>query len=79
MGCVNVKSNVGKESYVIRYHEMLKRKLAELRTDEHSFFKAAHVFLFGTAPDLMMDVVAYRQGAIIPVYVQRYLDTMEVT
>lgn len=76
---VNVKSNVEKEHYVIRYHELLQRKVAELRTDVKTFFRMAHVNQFGTDPDVQDDIGRYKIGGIIPVYVQRYLDTLEAT
>ena len=59
---------------MIRYHAFLKNKLNELRTDEATFFRMAHVFFFGSDPDLSTDVAQFKLHAIIPRYVMRYLD-----
>lgn len=45
---------------MIRYHELLKRKLDELRTDVHTFFRLAHIYRFGTDPDLSNEVAQYQ-------------------
>lgn len=52
----------------------LVNTLERLRTDDVTFFRIAHVWCFGTDPDLSVDVIAYRQAHIVPKYVQRYLD-----
>lgn len=61
---------------MIRYHELLRKKMDETKTDEQTFFRLAHIYCFGTDPDLSNDVAQYRMHAIIPRYVVRYLDTM---
>ncbi len=57
----------------MRYNELLKRKLEELRLDPLTFFRIVHVRQFGSDPDLSGDVLRYREQAIIPVYVITYL------
>ena len=61
---------------MIRYHELLRQRLSETKTDEQTFFRLAHIYLFGSDPDLSNDVAQYKLHAIIPRYVVRYLDTM---
>ncbi len=61
---------------MIRYHELLRKKLSETRTDEQTFFRLAHIYCFGTDPDLSNDVAQFKLHAIIPRYVVRYLDSM---
>ena len=61
---------------MIRYQELLKRKLDELRTDVHTFFRLAHIYRFGTDPDLSNEVAQYQLHAVIPRYVEAYLDTL---
>jgi hypothetical protein len=62
---------------VIRYNALLERKLTELRTDVHTFFRIAHTYMFGTCPDLMCDVDLYNREKVIPVYVTKYLNQQE--
>lgn len=59
-----------------RYCEMLRRKLEELNTDVHMFFRIAHCYRFGTTPDLHDDVCQYKLHAIVPIYVREYLDML---
>lgn len=63
-----------KGATVIRYNELLERKLRDARTDVKTFFRVCHVHLFGTDPDLTGDVHNYNEKKVIPIYVQRYLD-----
>ena len=62
---------------MIRYHELLKRKLEELKVDELTFFRIAHVWAFGTDPDLHNEVAQYKLNAIIPKYVERYVQSLQ--
>lgn len=62
---------------MIRYNELLERKLTELRTDVHTFFRIAHTYMFGTCPELTGDVQLYNTQKIIPVYVRNYLNELE--
>lgn len=59
---------------MIRYHDLLRRKMEETQTDELTFFRLAHIFFFGSDPDLSNDVAQYKIHAIIPNYVIRYID-----
>lgn len=61
---------------MMRYHELLRRKLDELQMEVHPFFRVAHVWSFGTDPDLNDDVAQYRIHGIIPIYVSKYLDAI---
>jgi hypothetical protein len=51
----------------------LVETLNRLRTDEQTFFRMAHVWCFGTDPDVSNDVAQYKLHGIVPKYVQRYL------
>lgn len=53
--------------------------LQRLRTDEPTFFRMAHLWCFGTDPDLSVDVSEFRSNGRVPPYVQRYLDHIKVT
>lgn len=44
-----------------------------LRVDDSTFFRLAHVWGFGTDPDLTGDVQLFRERGFIPYYVQKYL------
>jgi hypothetical protein len=68
--------NFARRNIVQRYHELLHRKLTELRTDVYTFFRLAHVWSFGTDPDLSNEVAQYRMHAVIPKYVCTYLDSL---
>jgi hypothetical protein len=57
----------------MRYNELLKRKLEELKLDPLTFFRLCHVYFFGSDPDLSGDVLRYKEQAVVPVYVIRYL------
>lgn len=65
-----------KGATVIRYHELLRQKLDELRVDVYTFFRLAHIYCFGTDPDISTEVAQYTMHAIIPKYVEKYLDTL---
>lgn len=65
-----------KGAIVIRYHELLRQKLDELRVDIYTFFRLAHIYCFGTDPDISTEVAQYTMHAIIPKYVEKYLDTL---
>ena len=58
---------------MIRYNELLRRKLSELKLEAHTFFRVAHCAKFGTTPDLSEDVLLYQTKGTIPVYVINYL------
>ena len=60
---------------MIRYNEKLRAKLLECHADVLTFFRCAHVWCFGTDPDLTKDVERYETSAIVPPYVERYLDS----
>lgn len=59
-----------------RYCEMLRRKLEELRTDVHTFFRIAYCYKFGCTPDLNDDVSQFKMHMIVPIYVREYLDML---
>lgn len=64
---------------MIRYNELLKRKLEEPGADPHNFFRYVHVYLFGTAPDLTRDVLEWEHAGIVPLYCITYFKRMEQT
>ncbi len=57
---------------ILKLQEIMRR----LKVDERTFFRMAHLYLFGTDPDLTQDVQNFKQKAIVPVYVVRYVETL---
>ena len=55
----------------------LVKKIHDLRVDERTFFRMAHVWCFGTDPDLGNDAMEFKLHGIIPKYVQRYLNHLQ--
>lgn len=51
----------------------LVARMAKLRVDARKFFTIAHVYCFGTAPDLSGDVLLFNEKRLIPPYVVRFL------
>lgn len=58
-------------------HLFLVNKLNQLKVDAHTFFRIAHVWAFGTDPDLSNDVAQYELHALIPRYVVSYLKSLQ--
>lgn len=58
-------------------HLFLCNKMAQLHVDELTFFRIAHVWAFGTDPDLSTDVAQYKLHALIPRYVVNYLKSLQ--
>jgi hypothetical protein len=52
-------------------------KLSQLKMDELTFFRVAHVWAFGTDPDLHDDLAQYLLHGILPKYVVNYLKTLQ--
>lgn len=44
-----------------------------LKIDEQTFFRLAHVWSFGTDPDVTTDVVQWKLHGIVPPYVRKYV------
>ena len=44
-----------------------------LKVDEQTFFRLAHVWSFGTDPDVSTDVAQFKLNAVVPPYVRKYL------
>lgn len=59
---------------MIRYNELLERKLKELKTDAVTFFRIAYCYKFGCDANVQPDVQLYKEKSIVPVYVRQYLD-----
>lgn len=55
----------------------LVNKMRQLKADELTFFRIAHVWAFGTDPDLHDDVAQFKLHGIVPVYVRNYLKTLQ--
>ena len=47
--------------------------MVRLKVDEQTFFRIAHVWAFGTDPDVSTDVAQFKLHAIVPPYVRKYL------
>lgn len=58
-------------------HLFLVNKMDQLKVDVLTFFRIAHVWAFGTDPDLSTDVAQYQLHAIIPRYVVNYLKSIQ--
>ncbi len=58
-------------------HLYLVSKLNQLNVDDITFFRIAHVWAFGTDPDLSSDVAQYRLHTLIPRYVVSYLKSLQ--
>lgn len=57
----------------------LVNTMDRLRVDERTFFRIAHIWCFGTDPDLGNDVQEFKLFGRIPKYVQRYLNHLKET
>lgn len=55
----------------------LCNKLKQLKVDELAFCRIAHVWAFGTDPDLTEDARRLRDHSVIPPYVQSYLKSLQ--
>lgn len=51
----------------------LALRMEKLRVDARQFFTIAHVYCFGSSPDLTADVQLFREKRVIPPYVIRFL------
>lgn len=58
-------------------HLFLVNKMDQLKVDVLTFFRIAHVWAFGTDPDLHDDVAQYQLHAVIPRYVVNYLKSIQ--
>lgn len=58
-------------------HLYLVETMRQLKVDELTFFRIAHVWAFGTDPDLSTDVCQYRLHALIPKYVETYIKKLQ--
>jgi hypothetical protein len=51
----------------------LVARMHSLKVNERQFFTIAHVYCFGTSPELTADVTLFKEKGVIPIYVQRFL------
>lgn len=51
----------------------LVETIHRLKVDEQTFFRLAHVWSFGTDPDVSTDVCQWRLHGIVPPYVRKYV------
>jgi len=58
-------------------HLYLVYEMRRLKVDELTFFRIAHVWSFGTDPDLHDDVAQYKLHAVIPKYVEKYVQNLQ--
>lgn len=82
MGLTSNQENSMQELAVLNAKEngmllFLVNKLRQLNTDELTFFRVAHVWAFGTDPDLHDDVAQFKLHGVVPVYVKNYLKTLQ--
>jgi len=54
-----------------------RNKLLQLNMEPLTFFRVAHVWAFGTDPDLHNDLAQYTLHGVLPPYVVRYLKTLQ--
>jgi hypothetical protein len=57
----------------------LVKTIEDLRVTDRQFFRLAHIWCFGTDPDLGNDVMEFKLHSIIPKYVERYLNHLKET
>lgn len=55
----------------------LTNKMRQLNMDALTFFRVAHVWAFGTDPDLHDDVAQFLLHGVVPIYVRNYLKTLQ--
>lgn len=55
----------------------LKNKMLQLRADELTMCRIAHIWAFGTDPDLTDDARLLRDHGVIPPYLRSYLKTLQ--
>lgn len=55
----------------------LRNKMLQLKADEITICRIAHVWAFGTDPDLTSDAAELRDHGFIPLYLRNYLKTMQ--
>ena len=55
----------------------LKAKLDELRVEDITFFRMAHLYQYGTDPDQWDAIAQYRMHAVIPSFVVNYLKMLQ--
>jgi hypothetical protein len=61
------------ETMILYLVETMRR----LNVDTHTFFRMAHIRMFGTDPDLSNDVCQFHLHALVPKYVQAYLKLLQ--
>lgn len=54
-------------------------KMEKLKVDERQMLRIAHVWCFGTDPDLGNDALELKLFGRIPIYLQRYLKHLQET
>jgi hypothetical protein len=59
---------------MIRYSELVRKKLIELNTDVYTFFRICHIKKFGKDPDLHDTVAQFLLHGTVPTFVQEFLD-----
>ncbi len=55
----------------------LKAKLDELRVEDVTFFRMAHLYQYGRDVDVWNDIAQYRLHGIIPSFVVNYLKMLQ--
>jgi hypothetical protein len=59
-----------------RYYEMLRRRVLTLNLSYLQFFEVAHQAIFGRVGSLNDDYCQFLQHAVVPKYVEAYLDRL---
>lgn len=55
----------------------LREKIHSLGDDEQTFFRTAYMWRFGKDADVSSDVAQYRLHAVIPKYVEAYVQHLQ--
>lgn len=55
----------------------LRNKMLQLKLDELTICRIAHVWAFGTDPDLTADAGNLRDHGVIPQYLKAYIKTLQ--
>lgn len=61
-----------------RYYELLRKRVLSLNLSYLQFFEVAHQAIFGRVGSLNDDYAQFLQYAIIPKYVEAYLDRLQM-
>lgn len=61
----------------VQMHLYLADRMVRLRVTEQQFFRTAHMWRFNRDAEINADVLAYKIGGIIPLYVQEFVKDIQ--